>query len=192
MAEDGAPRWLVVDGYEDEPAAFGVPPYVGFHVRYLCGVLEAHGLPYDYLTVDAWRALGRQGEDAQRAMLQGRAGLALLAGAVVPGKYLRATPISLPETKSLLRMLPAEVPAVLGGWAIRGWRHQGWSPLRRGLSSRCRTPTPRCIISSVPAAGSTSDGRPNSGRHGPMPAPRRRRCWTTRTFGTRTTSRPVR
>ncbi|MEC7150930.1 MAG: radical SAM protein [Candidatus Thermoplasmatota archaeon] len=133
MAEDGGPRWLVVDGYEDEPAAFGVPPYIGFHVRYLCGVLEAHGLPYDYLTVDAWRALGRQGEDAQRAMLQGRAGLALLAGAVVPGKYLRATPISLPETKALLRMLPTEVPAVLGGWAIRGWRHQGWSPLRRGL-----------------------------------------------------------
>lgn len=133
MAEDGAPRWIVVDGYEDEPAAFGVPPYVGFHVRYLCGVLEAHGVPYDYLTVDAWRALGRQGEDAQRAMLDGRAGLALLAGAVVPGKYLRATPISLPETKTLLRMLPADVPAVLGGWAIRGWRHQGWSPLRRGL-----------------------------------------------------------
>ena len=133
MAEDGAPRWLVVDGYEDEPAAFGVPPYVGFHVRYLCGVLEAHGVPYDYLTVDAWRALGRRGEDAQRAMLDGRAGLALLAGAVVPGKYLRATPISLPETKALLRMLPADVPAVLGGWAIRGWRHQGWSPLRRGL-----------------------------------------------------------
>ena len=72
MAEDGAPRWLVVDGYEDEPAAFGVPPYVGFHVRYLCGVLEAHGVPYDYLTVDAWRALGRRGEDAQRAMLDGR------------------------------------------------------------------------------------------------------------------------
>ena len=72
MAEDGGPRWLVVDGYEDEPAAFGVPPYIGFHVRYLCGVLEAHGLPYDYLTVDAWRALGRQGEDAQRAMLDVR------------------------------------------------------------------------------------------------------------------------
>ena len=28
--------WLVLDGYEDEPAAFGVPPYVGFHIRYVC------------------------------------------------------------------------------------------------------------------------------------------------------------
>ena len=35
------PAWLVIDGYEDEPAAFGVPPYVGFHIRYLCGVLGA-------------------------------------------------------------------------------------------------------------------------------------------------------
>ena len=37
MVESSEPRWLVLDGYEDEPAAFGVPPYVGFHVRYVCG-----------------------------------------------------------------------------------------------------------------------------------------------------------
>ena len=30
MTEEYEPRWLVLDGYEDEPAAFGVPPYVGF------------------------------------------------------------------------------------------------------------------------------------------------------------------
>ena len=40
MVEHEPPKWLVLDGYEDEPAAFGVPPYVGFHIRYLCGVLE--------------------------------------------------------------------------------------------------------------------------------------------------------
>ena len=40
MVEQQEPAWLVIDGYEDEPAAFGVPPYVGFHIRYLCGVLE--------------------------------------------------------------------------------------------------------------------------------------------------------
>ena len=27
--------WLVIDGYEDEPAAFGVPNYLGFHIRYI-------------------------------------------------------------------------------------------------------------------------------------------------------------
>jgi radical SAM superfamily enzyme with C-terminal helix-hairpin-helix motif len=29
--------WLLIDGYEDEPAAFGVPPYIGFHCRYIAG-----------------------------------------------------------------------------------------------------------------------------------------------------------
>ena len=38
--------WLVLDGYEDEPAAFGVPNYVGFHIRYICGVLEERGIEY--------------------------------------------------------------------------------------------------------------------------------------------------
>ena len=47
--------WLVLDGYEDEPAAFGVPNYVGFHVRYICGVLESRGIDYTYMTVDEWR-----------------------------------------------------------------------------------------------------------------------------------------
>jgi len=35
MDSHDSPGWLVLDGYEDEPAAFGVPPYVGFHIRYL-------------------------------------------------------------------------------------------------------------------------------------------------------------
>ena len=47
--------WLVIDGYEDEPAAFGVPNYLGFHIRYICGVLEARGEPYTYMTIDQWR-----------------------------------------------------------------------------------------------------------------------------------------
>ena len=46
--------WLVIDGYEDEPAAFGVPNYLGFHIRYICGVLESRGVPYTYLTIDQW------------------------------------------------------------------------------------------------------------------------------------------
>ena len=54
MAE-AEPKWLLLDGYEDEPAAFGVPPYLGFHVRYIAGVLEQADLPYEYTTIDQWR-----------------------------------------------------------------------------------------------------------------------------------------
>jgi radical SAM superfamily enzyme with C-terminal helix-hairpin-helix motif len=118
--------WLVIDGYEDEPAAFGVPPYVGFHIRYICGVLEFHNIEYDYVTIDDWR-LNR------RPNLSNCDGIVLLAGAVVPGKYLRGTPISLRETDELLKTLPRSAPLIAGGWAIRGWRQRGWSPLRANL-----------------------------------------------------------
>ncbi|MBN17540.1 MAG: radical SAM protein [Euryarchaeota archaeon] len=118
--------WLVIDGYEDEPAAFGVPPYIGFHVRYVCGVFESRSLDYEYITIDQWR-LG------QRPDVKNLDGIVLLAGAVVPGKYLRGTPISLRETDELVRTLPTEIPFFAGGWAIRGWKQQGWNPLRKNL-----------------------------------------------------------
>jgi radical SAM superfamily enzyme with C-terminal helix-hairpin-helix motif len=127
------PIWLLIDGYEDEPAAFGVPPYVGFHIRYIAGVMESHRLPYEYITIDRWREMVRT-TDAIADLNLGRVrGVALLAGAVVPGKYLRGTPISLRETKELLGMMPANIPFLAGGWAIRGWRQAGWSPLRANL-----------------------------------------------------------
>ena len=134
MVESTSPRWLVLDGYEDEPAAFGVPPYVGFHIRYLCGVFEQAKIEYDYLTIDQWRDFVRvEGEDAATKRLSNISGIACIAGAIVPGRYLRGTPISLKETRNIIRQLPASIPAIFGGWAIRGWRQQGWNPLRSNL-----------------------------------------------------------
>ena len=134
MVEHQSPKWLVLDGYEDEPAAFGVPPYVGFHVRYLCGVLEQHNIDYRYMTIDQWREFVRaKGETGIAELMASLDGFACIAGAVVPGKYLRGTPISVREMKDVVRGLPSEIPAILGGWAIRGWRQQGWNPLRKNL-----------------------------------------------------------
>ena len=136
MVEQHTPKWLVLDGYEDEPAAFGVPPYVGFHIRYLCGVLEKCNIAYEYLTIDQWRDLVRtHGEEWARSRLASIEGLACIAGAVVPGRYLRGTPLSLKETRNIIRDLPHGIPALFGGWAIRGWRQQGWTPLRKNLMS---------------------------------------------------------
>ena len=134
MVEQHSPKWLILDGYEDEPAAFGVPPYVGFHIRYLCGVLEEANVDYDYLTIDQWRDLIRSnGDEWAKKRLSTLEGFACIAGAVVPGRYLRGTPLSLKETRSLIRDLPHSIPALFGGWAIRGWRQQGWTPLRKNL-----------------------------------------------------------
>ena len=125
MSESQDASWLIIDGYEDEPAAFGVPPYVGFHIRYICGVLEERGINYEYCPIDSYRI--------NPPSLENRLGVVVLAGAIVPGKYLRGTPISLRETKEIISGTPGETPILCGGWAIRGWRHQGWSPLRRNL-----------------------------------------------------------
>ena len=133
MVEPSEPTWLVLDGYEDEPAAFGVPPYVGFHIRYVCGVLEQHKIPYTYMTIDQFRQRKRQDPDAVMQWMSARLGCICIAGAVVPGKYLRGAPISLRETQELIRILPSGMPALFGGWAIRGWKQQGWTPLRANL-----------------------------------------------------------
>ena len=133
MDSHDSPGWLVLDGYEDEPAAFGVPPYVGFHIRYLCGVLEQRGIPYTYMTVDQWRQWLKKDGDAAQQWMKAVDGVACIAGAVVPGRYLRGTPISLNETQQLIRMIPGGIPGLFGGRAIRGRRQQGWNPLRPNL-----------------------------------------------------------
>jgi len=125
MSESEDASWLIIDGYEDEPAAFGVPPYVGFHIRYICGVLEQQGIPYQYCPIDSYRI--------NPPSLENRLGVVVLAGAIVPGKYLRGTPISLRETREIISNTPGNTPILCGGWAIKGWRHQGWSPLRHNL-----------------------------------------------------------
>ncbi|MGB1365027.1 MAG: radical SAM protein [Candidatus Poseidoniaceae archaeon] len=130
MVENDSPSWLVLDGYEDEPAAFGVPPYVGFHIRYVCGVLEQHKIEYTYMTIDQWRLCSEHERDQ---ILRELEGFVCIAGAVVPGRYIRGTPISQRESTELIRSLPRDIPALFGGWAVRGWKQQGWIPLRSNL-----------------------------------------------------------
>ena len=130
MVENDSPSWLVLDGYEDEPAAFGVPPYIGFHIRYVCGVLEEHNIEYRYMTIDQWRLFS---EVEREQHLRDLDGFVCIAGAVVPGRYIRGTPISRKESTELIRALPREIPALFGGWAVRGWKQQGWLPFRSNL-----------------------------------------------------------
>ncbi|MBA4735035.1 MAG: radical SAM protein [Candidatus Poseidoniales archaeon] len=130
MVEQERPGWLILDGYEDEPAAFGVPPYVGFHIRYVCGVFEQHKIDYTYMTIDQWRLTSQQ---ERQEVLRTTEGFVCIAGAVVPGRYIRGTPISRKESTELIRLLPRDIPALFGGWAVRGWKQQGWLPLRSNL-----------------------------------------------------------
>ena len=142
--EHMAGAWLVLDGYEDEPAAFGVPNYIGFHARYICGVFEERGIDYRYSTIDDLRLRRRAshhtGDDSLMPDAEDVEGVVILAGAVVPGKYVRGTPISRKEVDSILPSIPSGCPILIGGWAVRIWRQEGWTPLRRTSSFPCRIP----------------------------------------------------
>ena len=53
-------RVLIVDGYTDEPAALGVPPYIAPLPRYIAGAaLDAGAEAVGYVTIDELRAQGR-------------------------------------------------------------------------------------------------------------------------------------
>ncbi|MGB1697328.1 MAG: radical SAM protein [Thermoplasmatota archaeon] len=92
-------KLVLVDGYVDEPSAFGVPPYISPHVRYAAGAAMAEGAEVEYWTIDQLRQNPKD--------LQGDA-LAVLASCSVPGKYLRGTPITRDETLGLFRNFKGE------------------------------------------------------------------------------------
>ncbi len=82
-------RVLIVDGYTDEPAGLGVPPYLDIYPRYLYGAaLKAGALP-KYLTIDQVRRdVRKYVDEAKRSEL-----VIIIAGALVPGKYLGGEPL---------------------------------------------------------------------------------------------------
>ncbi|MGB0652716.1 MAG: radical SAM protein [Thermoplasmatota archaeon] len=92
-------KLVLVDGYVDEPSAFGVPPYISPAARYAAGAALAAGAEVEYHTIDELRRRPRP--------LEGDA-LAVLASVTVPGKYLRGSPITRPEAVGLFREFKGE------------------------------------------------------------------------------------
>ena len=89
---------MILDFYVDEPACFGVPPYLSPYCRYTAGALVDAGLAEEkisYLTVDQWRA--RKKELSEEPEL-----LFVIAGHSVPGKYLGGKIGSIAEVLELL------------------------------------------------------------------------------------------
>lgn len=98
-------RVLVVDGYIDDPAALGVPPYISPMIRAVAGAAMDAGAEVEYLTVDMVRG-GADVPDADVSVV--------LSGSTVPGKYIRSMPMSLKELRALVPRL-------------KGWRMLGGS-----------------------------------------------------------------
>jgi len=97
-------RFLLIDGFVDEPACLGVPPYLSPQVRAAAGAARDAGAEVEYITIDHLR----RGDKIPPADLT-----LVIAGVAVPGKYLRASPASSQEIQRLVERLPGV--RVLGG-----------------------------------------------------------------------------
>ncbi|MCL2509541.1 MAG: radical SAM protein [Methanomassiliicoccaceae archaeon] len=94
---------VLIDGYIDDPAALGVPPYISPMVRSIAGAAIDAGAAVEYISID----MIRKGKKIPGADVS-----VVLSGNTVPGKYLRSMPMSLKELGTL-------VPA-LKGWKLIG------------------------------------------------------------------------
>lgn len=90
-------KFLILDGYTDEPAGLGVPPYIGPYPRYAAGVLYKFKHEVDYITIDKLRQELKNGYDFNRYD-----SVIAICGFHTPGKYLNADPATLREFVSIL------------------------------------------------------------------------------------------
>ncbi len=109
----------ILDGYVDEPACLGVPPYVSPYIRTVAGALLAHGFLVHYLTIDQLRTDPKWINELSRAEL-----LVMIAGVTVPGKYLGGTPATLTEIQQTGHMIRGPKKLV-GGPIGFGYAHEG-------------------------------------------------------------------
>ena len=89
----------IVDGYVDEPAHFGVPPYISTYPRYTAGALADAGVPESqitYHTIDELREDRNKHADVADADL-----FVYVGGMTVPGKYVGGTPAEPDEVREL-------------------------------------------------------------------------------------------
>ncbi len=111
-------RVLIIDGYVDEPACLGVPPYMAPYPRYIAGALVEKGIkPQDisYRTIDRMR---RHREPVRFDLV------VIIAGMTVPGKYLKAAPIARKEIQELSHL---EGIKIIGGPIRLGFGEEGGS-----------------------------------------------------------------
>jgi len=90
-----AEAWII-DGYVDEPACFGVPPYISPYIRTIAGVMKEQEYQVHYCTIDQIRADPYLFPSISKANV-----VVMIAGVTVPGKYLGGTPATLTELQQI-------------------------------------------------------------------------------------------
>lgn len=126
----------IIDGYTDEPAGLGVPPYLGIYPRYAYGAIKKarKNATIFYLTIDDLRFtfegeggirtknrtpnVFRTGEILKKADV-----IVYIGGLHTPGKYLSAVPSQVEEVSKFIK--PFNGVKILGGPAFMGSAHEG-------------------------------------------------------------------
>ncbi len=129
-----AMKVTILDGYNDEPAGLGVPPYMDIYPRYVAGAfwLKEKDAIIKYYTIDMvrknWREFYQNAENSDYTII--------IAGVVVPGKYLGGKPITPQEIMDIgLRLKNTKTilvgPAAKFGMEIEGGK-RGIPPKKLG------------------------------------------------------------
>ncbi len=113
---------LIIDGYNDEPGGLGVPPYIDVYPRYIAGAfwLIDKSIRVIYVTVDEFRSSRNWISKADSYDM-----VVFIAGVVVPGKYIGASPVTFEELIEWARLIrnPYKVlvgPAAKWGLGLEG------------------------------------------------------------------------
>lgn len=113
-------KGVIIDGYVDEPASFGVPPYIGTYPRYIAGILKKFDIEYDYFTIDQIREDLNIWKKLEEYDL-----MVVVSGMTVPGKYVGGTPATLTEIQKLGESFSSF--KVVGGPIKFGYTNEGKS-----------------------------------------------------------------
>ncbi|WFO76236.1 radical SAM protein [Desulfurococcaceae archaeon MEX13E-LK6-19] len=105
-------RVVILDGYTDEPAGLGVPPYIGTYPRLIAGSLWLHdkSIRIHYFTIDEAR---KNPELFVNKCLESDQ-IYFIAGAEVPGRYIGGKPITLEEIERFSILLSEKTRILVG------------------------------------------------------------------------------
>jgi radical SAM superfamily enzyme with C-terminal helix-hairpin-helix motif len=115
-------RITILDGYTDEPSCLGVPPVLAPLPRYVYGAIRDANKDarINYITIGEFRLRGKSKSEIIKnkiKLMNDSKLLIVIAGAIVPGKYLHGTPISIREVIEIGQQF--QCTKLLGGAAIK-------------------------------------------------------------------------
>ncbi len=117
---------LILDGYTDEPAGLGVPPYIDVYPRYIAGAVWSvcKDAIVKYVTIDEarrdWSSFFKEARNSNYVIV--------IAGVIVPGRYIGGNPLTPQEALWIAESLPDKFTILAGPAARFGMGVEGGVP----------------------------------------------------------------